>query len=56
MATHCEAWQASSAVSRLFVSQGDFGYFLLLQGPHRETEQSIGGWSIPHPIQDLGTG
>lgn len=56
MATHYEAWQASCAVGRLFISQRDFGYLLLLQGPHIEMEQSIGGCSIPHPIQDLGRG
>lgn len=54
MATHCEAWQASRAVGRLFVSQGDFRYFLLLQGPHIEKEQSIvpsfNSLDAPYPI------
>lgn len=50
MATHCEVWLASSAVSTLFISQGDFGYFLLLREPHIQTEQPIGGSSTPQPV------
>lgn len=50
MATHCEVWLASSAVATLVVSQGGFGYFLLLRGPHIQTEQPIGGSFVPLPV------
>lgn len=50
MATHCEVWLASSAVATLVISQGDFGYFLLQQGPHIQAEQPFGGSFVPLPV------